>query len=220
MFKNILIAEDHEVRNLGVVKTLTELNIEHFEFVNYCDDAFAKIKNAISSNKDYDLLITDLSFDEDHIMQELRSGQELIAKVREVQPNIKIIAFSIEKRPQIVDELFKKFNINGFVSKGRDDSKELKSTIKRVYNGETVIPFEIKTSIKQNTYELSSLDITIIKLLADGQRQQDIEIYLKNNNIKPNSSSSIEKRLNDLRDIFQAKTNIELVVTCKDLGFL
>lgn len=220
MFKNILIAEDHEVRNLGVVNTLKELNIENFEFVNYCDDALAKIKNAISGNKKYDLLITDLSFDEDYREQEVKSGQDLIEKARQIQPDLKIIAFSIEKKPQIIDELFKRYQINGFVSKGRNDSKELKSAIEKVFGGETVLPFEIKSSIKQNAFELTDYDIKILKLLADGSRQQDIETYLKDNNIKPNSTSSIEKRLNDLRDILQAKTNIEMVVICKNLGYI
>ncbi|WP_449400143.1 hypothetical protein [Chryseobacterium wanjuense] len=46
MFKKALIVEDHEVRNLGVVNTLSELQIQNYDFVSYCDDALQKIKTA------------------------------------------------------------------------------------------------------------------------------------------------------------------------------
>ncbi|REC47150.1 MULTISPECIES: response regulator [Chryseobacterium] len=219
MFKKVLIAEDHEVRNLGVVNALTELQIPHFDFVNYCDDALQKIKAAATADS-YDLLITDLSFDEDHIEQKVNSGQQLIEEVRKIQPNLKVIAFSIEKKPKIIDDLFKTHNINGFVSKGRNDGKDLRSTIKKVFSGETVIPQEILNSIRNTSFEFTEYDVTLIELLAKGWKQGDIEKHFKENKITPDSKSAIEKRLNDLRYELGAKNNIELVVMCKDIGII
>ena len=43
---------------------------------------------------------------------------------------------------------------------------------------------------------------------------------LKENNIKPSSLSSIEKRLNKLRIDFKANNAIHLVSTAKDLGLI
>ncbi|PTT77668.1 MULTISPECIES: response regulator [unclassified Chryseobacterium] len=219
MFKKVLIAEDHEVRNLGVVNALTELQIPHFDFVNYCDDALQKIK-ATATADSYDLLITDLSFDKDHIEQKINSGQQLIEEVKKIQPNLKVIAFSIEKKPKIIDDLFKIHNINGFVSKGRNDGKDLKSTIKKVFSGETVIPQEILNSIRNTSFEFTEYDVTLIELLAKGWKQGDIEKHFKENKITPDSKSAIEKRLNDLRYELGAKNNIELVVMCKDIGII
>lgn len=220
MFKKILIAEDHEVRNLGVVNTLTELQIAHFDFVSYCDEALQKIKTADAQNKPYDLLITDLSFDKDHFKQNLKSGQELIREVRNIHPQLKIIAFSIENKPKIIDDLFKTLSIDGFVSKGRNDGKELRNTIKKVFRDETVIPQEILNSIRNTPLEISENDELLLNLLAKGFTQSEIEDHFKQNNITPNSKSSIEKRLNELREIFNAKNNIELIVICKDLGII
>jgi hypothetical protein len=219
MFKKVLIAEDHEVRNLGVVNALTELQIPHFDFVNYCDDALQKIKAAATADS-YDLLITDLSFDKDHIEQKINSGQQLIEEVKKIQPNLKVIAFSIEKKPKIIDDLFKIHNINGFVSKGRNDGKDLRSTIKKVFSGETVIPQEILNSIRNTSFEFTEYDVTLIELLAKGWKQGDIEKHFKENKITPDSKSAIEKRLNDLRYELGAKNNIELVVMCKDIGII
>ncbi|MFT3918147.1 DNA-binding response regulator [Cloacibacterium sp.] len=220
MFKKIIIAEDHEVRNLGVINTLKELKIPTFEFVNYCDDAVHKIKNSISDNNPYDLLITDLSFDEDYKNQEIKNGQELIKEVRKMLPNLKIIVFSIEKKPKIIDDLFKIYQIDGFVSKGRNDGKELKNTLKKVFANKKVLPQEIINSIRNHATEFNSYDVLLLESLAKGLRQQEIEEYFKEKNIKPNSQSSIEKRLNELRESLNAKTNVEMVVLCKDLGII
>ncbi len=171
MFKKVLIAEDHEVRNLGVVNTLTELQIQNYDFVNYCDEALQKIKTAVTNNSSYDLLITDLSFDKDHIEQKINSGQKLIEEVKKIQPNLKIIAFSIEKKPKIIDDLFKVHNINGFVSKGRNDGKDLRSTIKKVFSGETVIPQEILNSIRTLPSSLQNMMLPLLNFLPkDGSK--------------------------------------------------
>ncbi|BAP29684.1 response regulator receiver protein [Chryseobacterium sp. StRB126] len=97
MFKKVLIAEDHEVRNLGVVNTLTELQIQNYDFVNYCDEALQKIKAAATNNISYDLLITDLSFDKDHIEQKINSGQKLIEEVKKNPAEFKNYCFFYRK---------------------------------------------------------------------------------------------------------------------------
>lgn len=219
MFKKALIVEDHEVRNLGVVNTLSELQIQNYDFVSYCDDALQKIKTA-ADQVPYDLLITDLSFDKDHIVQKINSGQELITEVRKIHPNLKIIAFSIEKRPKVIDDLFKIQEINGFVSKGRNDGKDLKNTIKKVLKNEIVIPQEILNSIRNTSFNFTEYDVTLIELLAKGWKQNQIEEYFKKNNITPDSKSAIEKRLNELRENLNAKNNIEMIVMCKDIGII
>lgn len=220
MFKKALIAEDHEIRNSGIVNTLAELNIKNSDFVSYCDDALKLIQTAFTENNPYDLLITDLSFDKDHIHQKIKSGQELIHEARKIQSNLKVIAFSIEKKPKVIDDLYKVYQINGFVAKARNDGKELKNTIKKVFNGETVIPQEILNSIRNTSLEFKDYDILLLELLSKGWKQSEIEEHFKKNGITPDSKSSIEKRLNDLRDSLGAKNNIELIVICKDIGIL
>jgi len=220
MFKKILIVEDHEVRNLGVINALTELYIDHYDFVSYCDEALQKIKTADAEKKSYDLLITDLSFDKDQFQQNIKSGQELIGEIRNIHPKLKIIAFSIENKPKIIDDLFKILSIDGFVSKGRNDAKELRNTIKKVFNGEKVIPQEILNSIRNTPSNISENDESLLNLLAKGFTQNEIEQHFKQNKIAPNSKSAIEKRLNEIREIFSAKNNIELIVICKDLGII
>lgn len=220
MFKKVIIAEDHEIRNLGVINTLNELKINDFDFVTYCDEALYKIKSASDNNAPYDLLITDLCFDTDHINQNITSGQQLADEVRKLQPELPIIAFSIEKKPQLIDDLFKKSKVNAFVSKGRNDGKLLKATIKKVFAGEVVMPQEILNSIRHNSLEFSEYDLHLLELLAKGWKQIEIGDFLRENNLGRFSQSAIEKRLNELRSNLNAKNNIEMIVICKDMGII
>mgnify|MGYP006318357243 FL=1 len=124
MFKKVLIAEDYESFNSSIQKVLHDLNVENPSYVYYCDDAYLKVKRALQDNEPFDLLISDLSFEEDHRVQNLKGGKDLIKAVKALQPNLKVIVFSVEKKPDMVDSLFKDYQINGFVTKGREESKE------------------------------------------------------------------------------------------------
>lgn len=221
MFKKILIAEDHELGSYSVQKTLEDLNIPAVDYVYYCDDALAKVQKSIRENMPYDLLISDLSFEEDHREQNIKTGQELIQKVREIQPSIKIIVFSGEHKPGIINALFNEYQINGYVRKARNDSKELKKSIASVFINENYLSADLKQDVKKlNNYEFSAYDITLVSLLAKGILQKNIPKHLEDRNLKPNSLSSVEKKLNTLKEDLEVASNEQLVAFCKDIGII
>lgn len=221
MFKKILIAEDHESSSISVQKTLEDLSISNTDYVYYCDDALAKIQKSIREGDLYDLLITDLSFEEDHNIQNLKDGKELIKTIKELHPSLKVIVFSAEHRSGVIDSLFNEYGINGFVRKARNDSKELKKAIASTYVDENYLSLDLKQEVKKlNNYEFSTYDITLVSLLSQGVLQKNIPVYLQNNNIKPNSLSSVEKKLNSMKEDLQITSNEQLVAFCKDLGII
>ncbi|MGL6126293.1 response regulator [Chryseobacterium artocarpi] len=221
MFKKILIAEDHESSSISLQKTLEDLNITNTDYVYYCDDAFAKVQKSIRENDLYDLLITDLSFEEDHHEQKIKDGKELIKAVRELQPSLKAIVFSAEHKSGVIDSLFKEYEINGFVRKERNDSKDLKKAIASVYENKNYLSLDMKQEVKKlNSYEFTDYDIILVSLLSQGVLQKNIPVYLQNNNIKPNSLSSVEKKLNNLKEELQISSNEQLIAFCKDLGLI
>ena len=219
MFKKELIAEDFENFNISIQKVLKDLKVENPDYAFYCDDAFLKIKKALQDEQPYDLLISDLSFEEDEREQKLKGGRDLIEAAKAIQPNLRVIVFSVEKKADMVDNLFKDYYIDGFVAKGREDSKELKTAIQTVFSGKIHLELDMKRSIKQkNTYEITSYDVTLVSLLSNGVLLKDISNHLKQNNIKPASQSSIEKRLGSLKESLQLTSNYQLVAFFKDLG--
>jgi len=218
MFKKILIAEDHESVSISVQKTLSDINIvhDHSNYVFYCDDALGRIKKALREEKPYELLITDLSFENDR-SQEISDGATLIKAVKLIQPDLKILIFSIENRSHVAKALMEDLEIDAFVPKARGDAKDLKIAIETIYKNRKYLSPNLKQVVKEETpFEFSAFDKTIISLLTKGTPQKDIPFYLQKNNIKPSGLSSIEKRLNTIKTVLNISNNEQLIAYCKD----
>lgn len=221
MLKKILIAEDHESANISVQRTLEELKIEQVDYVYYCDDAFKRIQISGKSNQPYDLLITDLYFEEDQIAQQLKDGISLITAVRQIQPAIKVLVFSAENKPATIENLYKQHEIDAYVRKARNDAKELKAALDCIRQNQRYLPRHVLQLINQkNSHEFSAYDITILTLLAEGRRQYKIPELLKEKQVNPTGLSSMEKRLKLMREVFGFSNNEQLIAYCKDMGII
>lgn len=222
MFKKVLVAEDFDSISITVGKALEELSVFEIHHAKYCDDAFLKIKKALHDDVPYDLLISDLSFKNDHRENKLSSGEELIAAVKKKQPNLKTIVFSIEDKAFRIKSLFNNLDINAYVAKGRDSIPELKKAIQGVFNNETkILSSELSHALKNKSLiEIESYDIEILKLLSKGYILDEISSEFKNLGIIPNGSSSLEKRINRLKIYFRASNNVHLIAISKDLGLV
>ncbi len=218
MFQKVLIAEDHEGMNYSMQVTLENLGIKHDikNYVFYCDDALSRIRKAQSENNPYELLITDLSFNEDFPKQQIKDGAQLIKAVKEVQPEIKVLVFSSEGRLSEAQILFESLNIDGFVPKGRGDVKDLKSAIQVIFDNKKYVSPNLKKTINEKVYNFEQLDIAILTLLAKGVSQKMMQEHLEDMDIKPNSLSSIEKQLKKMREALEFQNNPQLIAYCID----
>ncbi len=221
MFVKVLIVDDHDDINNGVLEILSALGIKNIQQSQYCDDAQLKIKRAIFDKQPFDLLITDLSFKKDHREVRLKNGDDLIAALRIDYPELPIIVYSMIDLLQKVRVLVSKHNVNAYVCKGRKGSVELSQAIKNVYNNEQFLSTQVARALSPKTnIEIDDFDIELVKQLSLGQLQNEISDYFKANNISPSSVSSIEKRLNKLRIQFKADNATHLVAKMKDLGLI
>lgn len=220
--KKILISEDIDSISTGIENTLRNFLSAEFVHTRYCDDALLKLKKAEFDKEPFDLLITDLSFQLDYREVKLNSGEDLIKAIRDADLTTKIIVFSVEDKPMRVEAFFQKFDIDAYVQKGRNDTQELTKAIQAVQNGGKYVTEEVNQRIKQNK-DISTIDlydVNLVKYLCEGKTQDEISSLLIHQNIKPNSVSTIEKRLKLLRENFSAHTNIELAIIFKDLGLV
>jgi len=82
-------------------------------------------------------------------------------------------------------------------------------------------PRQIAELVKQkNAHVFTNLDTTIISLMTEGKKQQEISDYLKNNNLHPSSLSSIEKRLNQIKESLDFLNNEQLIAHCVRMGIV
>lgn len=220
MFQKVLIAEDFPSVNYSVQRTLEELDITHDikNHVYYCDHALARIKKALGENEPYELLITDLSFDDDGTQQQISDGITLIKAARTLQPNLKVLVFSIEHRFAVAQKLFKDLNLDGYVPKGRGDAQDLKLAIEIIHQNKRHLSTNLKKGPSDGMiYQFTPRDIAIITQTLEGATQKEISDYLKKNNITPAGLSSIEKRLSVIRRELNFNNNQQLIAYCKDI---
>lgn len=222
MFKKVLIAEDQHSIHKGLEFTLNELFITEVHNVAYCDDALLKIKSALLTDAPYDLLISDLSFKEDHREKILSSGEELIAAVRKVQPDLKIVVFSVEHRIGKIKNLIDAFDIDAYVEKGRDESKEIQNALNAIKEGKTYFSNGIQQLLRSanDIRETDQFDQLILQLLAKGFKRDQIAVYFEERDLPNKSLRSIEKRLTNLKILFNAQTSEQLIAIAIDRGMI
>ncbi len=220
MFKRVLIAEDIDSINIAVMQLLDHLKAEHIEHVKYCDDALLKIKKGLNTGEPYELFITDLSFEPDHREVIIDSGEEAIRQIRLLQPELKIIVYSIEDKNFKIKTLLEQYKINAYVHKGRNSIEQLKEAITQVYDSDDFyLSPNLKHVLRDNsTKEIDDFDVALIKQLAIGITQDELEQRFKELGITPNSKSTIEKRLSKLKDHFRANNTVHLIAIAKDMG--
>ncbi|MDR6781908.1 two-component system capsular synthesis response regulator RcsB [Pedobacter africanus] len=217
MFKRVLIAEDHENSSSSLKNTLEELGVKEVDYVAYCDHALSRIKKGLSVDKPYDLMITDLSFEEDGSPQDISDGATLIKAVKDIQPDIKILVFTVESKSEIITPLIKDLGVHAYVRKARRDIKDLKLAIEAIFNGKIFLSGQIKQNrTETNSFSFTSLDVTIISLIVEGKTQMEISLYLQASNVKSASLSSIEKRLSLIKNALGVSNTGQLIAYCKD----
>lgn len=217
MFSNVLIAEDHQILKNSIEQTLRELGVSNQKYAYYCDDALLMLKKHTQENNPFDLLITDLSFAEDHREQKINTGAGLIAEAKKIYPALKILVFSVENNPVIIRGLFQHLDIDGYVLKGREDAVDLTHAITKIADHKKFIPAAFARDIRtRNAYDFNDFDLMIISQLAEGTLQKNIPAYLQQQGAKATSLSSVEKRLCLIREAFSFATNEQLIAYCKD----
>lgn len=221
MFKNVLVIDDHAAVNQGIVQTLkNNTEIPQIAFTQYCEDAYIKFQKAQLDNNPFDLIISDLTFKVDHRTQTIKSGLELVELLRDKQPNIKVIIYSIEDRKSKIESYINRYKINGFISKGRHGLKELLEAIPSVWDNILYTSKALNLTDHNSPYEIDDIDVLILKELAQGISQKEIADLLQYKNTKFHSLSSIEKRINKLKIHFTAKNTTHLIAIGKDLGII
>lgn len=219
MFKKVLVVEDPEYINMDVTSSLKA----HFPFdiqtARYCDKAFVMVKKAKQIKLPFDLLITDISISDEHVKAIIKNGKDLISMVKSVQPEIRVVVYSMEDRPFKVKQLLDSPGLDGYVLKGRNGSQELVEAIKLISLHKRYITPHLGYSIaSEPAPDVDMYDLMLLKELANGHSQMEISALFKSKGLSPHSLSSLEKRINKLKDHFRAKNSIHLVAIAKDMG--
>ena len=221
MYQKILVAEDHDSDKNSMADSLKTIGIAQVDQVQFCDDAINRIRKAIHEKQPYELLITDLSFTPVFNKKTITKGQDLIIKAKEIQPDIKVIVFSSNDKQFVIKSLAENLHIDGYVCKGLQGLKELNTATQTIFNGGSYYCPVAKGALeRRNVLEIGDYELSLLNLLANDKKQEDIAAYLKKNKILPDSLRSVQERISKLKDYFNATTLPQLIHIAQKSGLI
>ncbi|MDN3584387.1 response regulator [Mucilaginibacter flavus] len=220
-FNHILIVEDQDLANLSLRLTLEGLELPRPVHIYHTGHALSMLKKALSENEPFDLLVTDLYFEEEGTAKQLPDGMELIRGAKLLQPELKVLVFSTESKIAMIRGLYEDLGIDGFVRKARGDAGELKNALEQLSENRRYYPRDYRSlAAKENQHEFTDRDKAIVRLLNEGFSQKEIADWLELNGMPPFRLSSVEKRLKLMREAMNFSKNQQLIGFCKDLGMI
>lgn len=193
----IFILDQHQIVIDGLVSLLQKK--KENKVIGYSTN----IKDAIDwlSKNDIDLLITEITFNDDDAI-------DLIKTMKKYHQSVKILILTGDNRIKKVAELFK-LGINGFLEK-HNETKSLIEAIQCISNGESYMGEDLKNRIIQNFSNekktecrnlgdvldsITHRELEVIKLICEGANSKEIsnKLFISFNTVETHRKRIFQK---------------------------
>jgi len=218
----ILIADDHQLVIQGILCSLKEVGDFDVVTTDNCDDAFQLIKSNQNTNP-FQLLFTDLSFDNTTEDTNLDGGEELIKAIRNNEFDIKIAVITGHTETNRVYNVISNLNPNAYLLKSKCDATEIGFAVQKMLANDYYYTHEIHQKImKRNIIQIQMDDVAIqiLKELPNHPKLANLEGVIKKGDGSFLKLRSIETKLGSLRADLNANNNTDLVLKAKELGII
>lgn len=217
--KHIVLVEDSSGEAKGICTHLEEiLDLDvKITWLDTCDKALRFCKR----EKTIDLIIVDLHYRPEGFItaNTIENGEDLVIQVRKhCDPAPPIIVYSMIDQPVTVDLLVKSIGVDGYIIKGRESLDELASAIIPVLKGGLFISKEARQIIEKNknALDITRMDRAIFRKLYQGAQIKQLPELLRKDGFTSCGQATIENRIRELKDYFDAKTTLQLVALAKE----
>ena len=218
----ILIADDHQLVIEGLLSCLKGLKNLEVVTSNSCEEAYELIKEALEEAP-FQILFTDLSFDNASENKIVKSGEELIKKLQQEDIAIKIGVITGHFETNRVFNVVKNLKPQAYILKGKCSTSELSFAIKKMMSNDVFYTHEVHQKLLKRAMVEIQMDEVAIQILRELPKQPKIS-NLEGVICKPDGSMlkirSIESKLAKLRADLNANNNTDLVLKAKELGIL
>lgn len=218
----ILIADDHQLVIQGILCSLKEVGDFDVVTTNNCDTAFQLIKTSEKATP-FQILFTDLSFDNTTEDTKLDGGEELIKAIRNNEIDIKIGVITGHTETNRVYNVISNLNPNAYLLKSKCDAKEIGFAIQKMLASDFYYTHEIHQKImRRNIVQIQMDDVAIqvLKELPNHAKIGNLEGVIKKNDGTVIKLRSIETKLANLRINLNANNNTDLILKAKELGII
>lgn len=218
----ILIADDHQLIIEGILSYLKDINNLEIETTNSCDEAFTKIKVALTQDP-FHILFTDLSFDNANENSNIDSGENLIKAIRSEKTGIKIGVITGHSETNRIFNVIQNLKPSAYLLKGKCNTNELNFAIQKMLAGDVYFTHDIHQKLLKRALieiQMDEVAIQILKELPNHPKISNLEGVITKGDGSFLKIRSIENKLAKLRTDLQANNNTDLVLKAKELGIL
>lgn len=219
---NILVVDDHQLIIDGIISSLSASDAYQVSSTNSCDDALRRIKQQMHSEP-FDILFTDLSFDNTPQSADLDGGESLIKAVKALEIDIKIGVISGHTETNRVYNVISNLQPDAYILKSHTGAEELDFAIKKMLHNERFYTYEIHQKIlKRNIVQIQmdEVAVQILKELPKHPKISNLEGIITKESGGFLKLRSIENKLANLRIDLNANNNTDLVLKAKELGII
>ena len=218
----ILIADDHQLVIQGILCSLKDVGDFDVVATNNCDEAFELIKKH-QNTKPFQLLFTDLSFDNTSETTNLDGGEELIKAIKNNDFDIKIGVITGHTETNRVYNVISNLNPNAYLLKSKCDAREIGFAIQKMLANDYYYTHEIHQKIMRRNIvqiQMDDVAIQILKELPNHPKIANLEGLVTKGDGTAIKLRSIETKLGNLRTDLNANNNTDLILKAKELGII
>ena len=218
----ILIVDDHRLIIQGLLCSLKDVGDFDITETDNCDTAFQLIKENSSTNP-FQILFTDLSFDNNNSETVLEGGEELIRAIKNNEIPIKIGVITGHTETNRVYNVISNLNPDSYLLKSKCNATELGFAVAKMMDNEKYYTHEIHQKVlRRNIIQIQMDDVAlqILKELPKHPKISNLEGVITKNDKTPLKIRSIENKLASLRESLDAQNNTDLVLKAKELGII
>lgn len=218
----ILIVDDHQLIIQGLLCSLEEVGDFEVVTTSDCDDALHLIK-ASEKSAPFQVVFTDLSFDNSTKETILNSGEALIKAIRVNEIQIKVAVITGHTETSRVYSVISNLKPNAYLLKSNCEAAEIGFAIQKMLKNEYYYSHIIHQKIirrKITQIKIDDMALQILKELPNHPKISNLEGIIVKNNGNKIKLRSIETKLANLRIDLNAINNTDLILKAKELGLI
>jgi two-component system capsular synthesis response regulator RcsB len=218
----ILIVDDHQLVLEGILHSLKEVGDFDVVTTNSCDDAL----NLIKSNQNttpFQILFSDLSFDNTTSENNLASGEELIRAIKNKNIDLKICVITGHTETNSVYNIISNLNPHAYLLKTKCNAIEIGFAIQKMLTNDYYYTHEIHQKLMRRNIvqiQMDTIAIQVLKELPNHAKIANLEGIITKHDGTKIKLRSIESKLAKLRIDLSANNNIDLILKAKELGII
>jgi two-component system capsular synthesis response regulator RcsB len=162
----ILIVDDHQLVLEGILHSLKEVGDFDVVTTNSCDDAL----NLIKSNQNttpFQILFSDLSFDNTTSENNLASGEELIRAIKNKNIDLKICVITGHTETNSVYNIISNLNPHAYLLKTKCNAIEIGFAIQKMLTNDYYYTHEIHQKLMRRNIVQIQMDTIAIQVLKE-----------------------------------------------------